>query len=78
MKHFIHVKQLGEGDRVLVKLSDGYVGKATVVKHTILRLNDQSYGYMRVRYDDRQRRLRTIDDWLAIPLDPLDLLAELG
>ena len=72
---FHHNRVLQEGDRVTVRLSDGFVGKATVVKH--YRSDGRTDGYMHVRYDDKRRHVRTIDDWLATPLETLDLLAEI-
>lgn len=71
---FKHTKPLNPGDRVTVHLSDGFVGRATVIKHI---LQDWG-GHMKVRYDDKERRLRTVDDWLCVPLETLDLLAEIA
>ena len=80
MTKFHHTKALQKGDRVTVRLSDGYVGRATVMLHW--RPDSQSpypaTGYMKVLYDDGVRRVRTIDEWLATPLEPLDLLAEIS
>lgn len=73
MKRFKHTKPLNAGDRVTVYLSDGYIGKATVVSHTV----HYHGGWMKLRYDDKVRRLRTVDDWLCVPLGTLDLLAEI-
>ena len=82
MAHFNHTKRLKKGDRVMVRLSDGFVGRATVIKHTLgaTVVNYISYpcgGHLHVVYDDKKRRLRTIDDRLAEPLDALELLAEI-
>jgi acyl-CoA thioesterase FadM len=80
MARFNHTKRLKKGDRVLVHLRDGYVGKATVVKHSrITYIPDQDcfVGALHVVYDDKVRRMRTIDDWLATPLSALELLAEI-
>jgi hypothetical protein len=77
---FNRTKNLGADTRVTVRLHNGYVGRATVVKH--IRHYD-AYGRLcggslHVSWDDKVRRLRTADDHLATPLDALDLLAELG
>lgn len=79
MKGFHHTKRMRPGDRVTVRLSDGYVGRATVVEHVrYYSPSGDVCGHVKVRYDDKIRRLRTVDDQLCEPLDALDLLAELG
>jgi len=80
MAHFNHTKRLKKGDRVMVRLSDGYVGRATVVKHILTGydVEQQRYtGALHVVYDDKVRRTRTISDWMAAPLSALELLAEI-